>query len=160
MEDRTQALKAAMEKTAGFFGTVSAAGKTIGSGLNSAKIDDVATAAKLSGGLAAAAVIGGWGIKKVIDKISNDYKRKALLEDLILNDPILKQEDPNRVKEYYATIYMAAPDISADKSVVRELLRTFVKFGRVDINSINLLVDTQQKYIKGNEPGKLPLGFK
>ena len=159
MEDRTQALKAAMAKTAGFFSTVSTVGKTIGGGFKSTNIDEVATAAKLSGGLAAAAVIGGWGINKVINKISNDFKRRALLEDLILNDPILKQEDPNRVKEYYATIYMAAPDISADKTVVRELLRTFVKFGRVDINSINLLVDTQQKYVKGNEPGKLPLGL-
>lgn len=77
-------------------------------------------------------------------KLQNDVRRKALIEDLIKNDPVIKNENKDKVMEYYATIFHIAPHISADKNTVRDLLHNFITFDKVDLNSIKLLADAEK----------------
>jgi len=90
-------------------------------------------------------------INRLKKKIQNDTRRKALIEDLYMNDPIIKDAEREDVLQYYATIYSVAPSVSLDKNVVRELLQNFVKFGRVDIQTIKTLAETEEKMSKGNQ---------
>ena len=52
-------------------------------------------------------VSGGLLLKSLYAKISNDVRRKALIEDLRLNDPMLRKVDPAQLMEWYATIYLS-----------------------------------------------------
>ena len=89
-------------------------------------------------------VSGGLLLKSLYAKISNDVRRKALIEDLRLNDPMLRKVDPAQLMEWYATIYHFSPKASLDKSAVRELLRSFVTFGKVDLQTLKLLTETEK----------------
>lgn len=104
--------------------------------------------------------LGMVALKKAIDKIRNDINRKALIEQLMEEDPVLKQEDPEKILEYYATINMFAPHVSKDKNVVRELLTNFVRFGRVDFATIEALVKTEDKLKGGKSVVPNMLGLK
>lgn len=84
----------------------------------------------------------------VFRKIENDTRRKAVIEDLASNDPILKSVDKEQLKEWFATIYYYSPSITADKASVREVLQGFARFGRVDIQTLKLLADTEEKLHK------------
>lgn len=91
------------------------------------------------------AALTTFGIKAILNKIQNDTRRKALIEDLLSNDPIIKEADKTKTLEYYATIYNIAPTVSLEKPVVRELLQHFVKFGRIDLATIKTLSETEEK---------------
>ena len=78
------------------------------------------------------------------NKLQNDTRRKAIIEDLYQNDPIIKNADREEVIQYYATIMSIAPSVSLDKNIVRELMQNFVKFGRVDIQTIKTLSETER----------------
>ena len=58
---------------------------------------------------------------------------------------VIKSAPKDEVLAYYATIYNTAPTVSLDKNAVRELLHNFIKFGRVDINTIKTLAETENK---------------
>lgn len=79
-----------------------------------------------------------------INELRNDTKRKALIEDLIKTDPVLKDVDHDQLMEWYATIYHFAPKFSLDRSAVREVLQNFARFGRLDINTIKMIADTEK----------------
>jgi len=95
-------------------------------------------------------------INRMKQKIQNDTRRKALVEDLYTNDPIIGQADREDVIQYYATILSVAPSISLDKNVVRELLQNFIKFGRVDLQTVKTMADTE-KSMKSSDGTKDPL---
>ena len=88
--------------------------------------------------------MGAMVTKQVIDKLNNDTRRKALIEDLSNNDPLLRQVDKKQLLEWYATIYHYGPKVSLDKTTVRELLQSFSRFGKVDMQSIKLIADTEK----------------
>lgn len=90
-------------------------------------------------------------IKSILRKIQNDIRRKALIEDLMSHDPIIKEAPKEEVLEYYATIYNLAPTVSLEKPVVRELLQHFVKFGRIDLSTIKTLTETEGKLHSGKQ---------
>lgn len=100
----------------------------------------------LQGSLAAAGItsLAGMGISALLSKIQNDVRRKAIIEDLYMNDPLISQAPKDEVLQYYATIYNLAPKVSLEKNVVKELLQNFIKFGRVDVNTAKTLVDTEK----------------
>jgi hypothetical protein len=137
-------LMTAMRKTAGFFGNLAQLPAAATRGFASGNLQDVERSMKITGGGIATAALAGYAMKSIIQEFMNDHKRKAMLEDLMLNDPIISRAEPTTVKEYYATIHYMAPKLSADKNIVRELLQNFVKFGRVDIASVKTLADTQK----------------
>nr|DAU80946.1 MAG TPA: hypothetical protein [Caudoviricetes sp.] len=97
-----------------------------------------------------AIVTGGLVIGKVINKIKNDIRRKSLLEDLRLNDPLLRDIDKAQLMEWYATIVHFAPTVSLDKNAVREILQGFARFGRVDLQTLKMLADTEKSMATEN----------
>lgn len=94
--------------------------------------------------VAGAAVTGSVVLGKVINKIKNDIRRKSLLEDLHLNDPLLHEIDKAQLMEWYATIVHFAPTVSLDKNAVREVMHGFARFGRVDLQTLKMLADTEK----------------
>ena len=101
------------------------------------------TARNLSA-IATLATVGTGMLMSLKRKIQNDLKRKTLVEDLIKSDPVIGAADKDKVLEYYATIFHIAPHISADKNIVRDLLRNFLTFNKVDLNSIKMLSDAEK----------------
>lgn len=91
------------------------------------------------------ALIGaGSIIHKAYTAIKNDVTRKNLINDLHLNDAVLSQVPEEHLLEWYATIYHFAPNFSLDKQAVREVLQNFARFGKVDVNTLKMLADTEK----------------
>lgn len=87
---------------------------------------------------------GGMAIAKSIKEVQNDMRRKRLITELHQNDPVLAEIPPQQILEWYATIYHFAPHFSLDRSAVREVLQNFARFGRVDVNTLKMLADTEK----------------
>lgn len=88
--------------------------------------------------------LGANTFNSIKNKIQNDLRRKSLLEDLMRNDPIISKADKDQVLQFYATIFHVAPHLSADKNTVKDLLRNFITFDKVDLNSIKMLADAEK----------------
>lgn len=130
-EAYTYLMKTSEEKYAGLKDSVTAAGDTFGGFMNVAK------------GLSMLAT-GGLFMKRVYDRINNDVRRKSLIEDIALTDPLLKTVDKAQLMEWYATIYHFAPKVSLDKVAVREVLQGFARFGKVDLQTLKMLAETEK----------------
>ena len=57
---------------------------------------------------------------------------------------MLKEVDRERLLEWYATIYHYAPKMSLDKVTVRELLQQFARFGRIDLQTLKTMAETEK----------------
>jgi hypothetical protein len=94
---------------------------------------------------AAIAIVGGvFLFKRIVEKISNDITRKSIIEDLYLNDPIIKGLGKEQALAWYATIYHFSPTTSLDKVAVRELMQGFARVGRVDLQTLKTLAETEK----------------
>lgn len=100
--------------------------------------------------IAGALISGGIILGKALNSIKNDIRRKSLLEDLYLNDPLLHEIDKAQLMEWYATIVHFAPTVSLDKNAVREVLHGFARFGRVDLQTLKMLADTEKSMTAGD----------
>lgn len=89
-------------------------------------------------------VMGGAAIAKAVKEVKNDMRRKRLITELHTTDPVLSELPPEQILEWYATIYNFAPHFSLDKSAVKEVLQNFARFGRVDVNTLKMLADTEK----------------
>lgn len=128
-----------MEKYAGYF-----------SGL--------ATLAKSNPVTATTFVLGTVGlsaniIRNIINKIQNDVRRKEIIEDLAAHDPVLSKVDKDQLKEWYATMYYYAPSMTVDKNTVREVLTGFARFGKIDIQTLKMLAETERTLFAREEQG-------
>lgn len=119
-----EAYKYMMHKYAGFFNAVK-------------NFNELGTAV----GLAATAVMAGTSI---INKLNNDTRRKAIIEDLAKNDPLLRQVPKDKLISWYGVIYRYGPRTSLNKEVTKDLLHTFAKFGKVDMQTLKTLADTEK----------------
>lgn len=109
--------------------------------------DKAGTAAMITLGLGALAA-GFKGIEYVRSKLIRDPKRLQILEELVMEDPILRDSDPNKLLEYYSVIYHAAPSITLNKGALREPLRNFIRFDKVDLATLKTLTEIEEKYTK------------
>lgn len=105
--------------------------------------------------LVGATALGANVLQTIFRKIDNDTRCKALIEDLATNDPVLKEVDRDQLKEWYATMYYYAPTMSTDKATVKEILQGFARFGKIDIKTLQLLTDTEDKLSKMKGTGVL-----
>lgn len=99
-------------------------------------------------------VMGGAAIAKAIKEVRNDVRRKRLITELHTTDPVLSELSPEQILEWYATIYNFAPHFSLDKSAVKEVLQNFARFGRVDVNTLKMLADTEKSTQQAAAAGK------
>lgn len=63
--------------------------------------------------------------KKLSERMKN-VQRQIMLQDLIVNDPVLADEPPETVAEAYNSLLQLAPEVAANKEVVRAILRQTV----------------------------------
>lgn len=97
-------------------------------------------AAKMAVGIIGGALV----LRKAYNAITQDFKRKAIIEDLRRTDPMLRNVSDEQLMEWYATIYHFAPKFSLDKAAVREVLDNFARFGKVDVNTLKMLSETEK----------------
>lgn len=106
--------------------------------------NNIPTAALITAGIAGLAA-GARGISAVHNKLANDPKRKRILEELVREDPLLRDADPDKLKEYYAVIYHIAPTLTLNKGALREPLKNFIRFDKVDIATMKTLAELEDK---------------
>lgn len=124
------------ESTGGLMEAIKKGAKKIGG--------NVPTAVLVTAGIAGIAA-GMRGISAVYNKLLNDPKRKRILEQLIAEDPILRDADKDKLLEYYAVIYHVAPSITLNKGALREPLKNFVRFDKVDVATMKTLAELEDK---------------
>lgn len=59
------------------------------------------------------------------ERIKN-VQRQLMMEDLLTNDPVLSEENPDTVVKAYQAVLNLAPELAANKEVVRAILRQTV----------------------------------
>lgn len=102
---------------------------------------------------AAGVILSALVLKTIYTKISNDLSRKRIIEDLSLNDPVLKSVPKKTLMEWYATMYAYAPTLTTDKQTVKEVLTNFARFGKIDLNTLKMLADTEKSLAAVNDNG-------
>ena len=55
-----------------------------------------------------------------------NVQRQIMLEDLMVNDPVLSDEDPETVTQAYQSVLSIAPHLASNKEIVRAILRQAV----------------------------------
>jgi len=107
--------------------------------------------------------IGGSLLKDIVSKaitaaggLGAGSARKAILQELRKNDPILSQTSVNEqtLMDAYHTMVKFAPTLASDKNAVRSFLRTAVQGGGgVDFNTIRLIADAEKTVNSSQPPG-------
>lgn len=73
-----------------------------------------------------------------------NVRRSILLADLMANDPIIRDADPNIVTEAYKTMVMTSPRVSLDKAQVRAFLRASVNSVAISPNDAKVIADVDK----------------
>jgi len=76
------------------------------------------------------------------------FEQQAILQDIILTDPILKHENPHKVIEAYEQIARLAPDLSREKPVVVSLIRQLLSGQALAPHASNMLVENNINMLK------------
>ena len=85
----------------------------------------------------------GQGIDNERKRIMN-VRRSIILADLMSNDPIIRDADPNVVTEAYKTMVMTSPRVSLDKAQVRSFLRSSVNSVAISPNDAKVIADVDK----------------
>ena len=83
------------------------------------------------------------GIDSERKRIMN-IRRSILLADLMSNDPIIRDADPNVVVEAYKTMVMTSPRVSLDKSQARAFLRSAVNSVAISPADAKIIADVDK----------------
>lgn len=73
-----------------------------------------------------------------------NVRRSIILADLMANDPIIRDADPNVVTEAYKTIVMTSPRVSLDKAQVRAFLRSSVNSVAISPSDAKIIADVDK----------------
>lgn len=100
---------------------------------------------------------GGGGFK---NKTLDNIERTAVIQELLMTDPILKKESPHKVISAFEAILRIAPQISREKELVRALLRQIVSQQAIGPFEANQLTETDINMMKQKlmQEGKLNQG--
>lgn len=79
-----------------------------------------------------------------------NVRRSILLADLMANDPILRDADPNIVAEAYKTMVMTSPRVSLDKSQVRAFLRSAANSVAISPSDAKVISDVDRGIAMSN----------
>jgi len=93
--------------------------------------------------------------KSTSERLRN-VQRQVMLEELMTNDPVLADEDPDVVASAYSTILRIAPEVANNKEVVRAILRQSVHAAAVDPYTAQSWVDLEKDLltVTGRLPGR------
>lgn len=73
-----------------------------------------------------------------------NVRRSIILADLMTNDPIIRDADPNTVAEAYKTMVMTSPRVSLDKAQVRAFLRSSVNSVAISPSDAKIIADVDK----------------
>ena len=73
-----------------------------------------------------------------------NIRRSILLADLMANDPIIRDADPNTVVEAYKTMIMTSPRVSLDKAQARAFLRSAVNSVAISPSDAKVIADVDK----------------
>lgn len=80
----------------------------------------------------------------LIDRELDEAKYTSVLQDLIITDPILAEEDEDKVVDLYNTIKSVAPEMAKDKNVARVVLRSAVQYDGIAAPDLAQLVEAER----------------
>tara|TARA_B100000035_G_scaffold305403_1_gene306204 strand:- start:2130 stop:3632 length:1503 start_codon:yes stop_codon:yes gene_type:complete len=80
----------------------------------------------------------------LIDRELDEAKYTSVLQDLIITDPILSEEDEDKVVDLYNTIKSVAPEMAKDKNVARVILRSAVQYDGIAAPDLAQLVEAER----------------
>ncbi len=89
------------------------------------------------------------GIDNERKRIMN-VRRSIILADLMANDPIIRDADPNVVAEAYKTMIMASPRVSLDKAQARAFLRSSVNSVAISPADAKVITDVDWGMSRSN----------
>lgn len=78
------------------------------------------------------------------NQIINNTRRSIILADLMSNDPIIRDADPNQVVETYKAMVMTSPRVSLDKAQVRSFLRSAINSVAVSPADAKVIADVDR----------------
>jgi hypothetical protein len=78
----------------------------------------------------------------------DDLNRASLLQELIMTDPILRHQPPQRVIQAYQTMLRMAPHLAEDREVVRALLRQLTATQSIHPTEANQLIEANTNLMK------------
>ena len=81
----------------------------------------------------------------------DDRERVAILQELIMTDPILVKQDPRKIIQAYQQLIRLAPHISKEKEVVRAKLREMMAGQALHPTDANQLVEANTNIMKQHQ---------
>lgn len=106
----------------------------------------------------ALATLSAIGFKTLYNRIKSSTRHKAVIDDLMTNDPIIREADPEEMAQIYATIYKLAPGLALEKPAVREIMQNYAKMGRLDMQTVKMLVEANDKMGSNPSSGMRDVG--
>jgi len=86
--------------------------------------------------------------QEFIDRELDEAKYSALIQDLVMTDPILSEEDEDKILDLYNTIKSVAPELAKDKNVVRVVLRQGAQYDGIAAPDLAQLVEAERNIQK------------
>lgn len=103
---------------------------------------------------AAKGLVGGASLEHEQERALN-ARRAMILSDLMTNDPIISEADPDTIAESYKTMVMSSPRVSLDKAQVRAFLRSAVNSVAVSPSDAKMLTDVEKGIALGSRLSSL-----
>lgn len=94
-------------------------------------------------GVVAGAMLGALTLRALHNDLKKSNRHRAMFESLCW-DPEFASVDKGKLLEWYTTIYRYSPTTALDKTATKELLKQFNTFGRVDMQTLKTLADTEE----------------
>lgn len=86
-------------------------------------------------------------IKQRLEEAQDEGQKQLTLQQLILNDPILQEADPEKVEMLYKTIASISPTFAKDKNMMATALKEAVQYDAVPVNMIKDIASIEKDII-------------
>jgi hypothetical protein len=81
---------------------------------------------------------------------------KAVLHDLLANDPVISGHDPDEVVKYFNDLQRLAPRTVGQPALMRAVLRKQLAQGQLDTHDLGQIAEIEKNLRQAREPAKAP----
>lgn len=85
-----------------------------------------------------------------------NIRSQAMLQDMMVNDPVIAGYDPNEALTAYNDIVSAAPRAADQRVIMQSMLRKRLEQGALDSFDVDQMLGMEEKQKKINTPGRQP----
>lgn len=82
--------------------------------------------------------------QQLIDEEDTNMRQTAMLQEFLITDPILSEEDPDKVTSLYNTIRKVAPQVASDRNAMVVALRSMVQHDGIAPQDLRQFADTER----------------